>query len=942
MLNRCPAIVPVITVIAALLTLFLPTAGTTGHAQDGTPRSNGTPQRDSASRPAGAAGQETSVRIAGFERFHRAAPGASREAGLLLLRELNCVACHDAGGAVPTSLDSKQSPVLTEVGGRVHPEWYLAFLSDPQRVKPGTTMPAMFDGSENSKRRVESLAHFLASTGELAERAASPAAVNRGRKLFRELGCAACHDLPEADAPRLETSVPLGNLLAKYTVVSLTRFLSDPLHVRPSGRMPALNLSGQEAADVAAYLLRDLELPAGLTFKAFRGSWQNLPNFEELKPESTGTAHQFDVGVTPHRDQFGLRFEGRLQLDQPGDYTFHVGSDDGSRLWIDGSVVVDNDGVHAFQMKSGKVKLEAGTHSIRVDYFEQGGEERLSVELEGPGLPRQDAAARLVVPDDGRQPFQVNAELVRAGREVFLQAGCANCHTLGEQDRDLQSTARSAPALKTLDPAAGCLSEAPAPGVPRYALDATQRDALREALRGVQGDATFAGPKPAETIHRTLVAFNCYACHERQGVGGVETERNAFFTSDQPEMGDEGRIPPQLTGVGDKLRVSWLRHVFNQGAKDRPYMATRMPRFGEANLGHLPDLLAREDKPSEPAFETDIPDRRLKVAGREMAGVKGYSCIKCHTFGEFQSTGIQAISLTTMHQRLNPGWFHRYLLNPQTYRPGTRMPAAWPNGQVLLPQILSNDAPTQIHAVWTYLSDGEKAATPLGLRTAPLELVPIDRALLYRNFIEGAGTRAIGVGYPQRVNLAFDANNLRLALLWQGPFIDASKHWTGRGQGFQPPLGVNVLRLPDLPPLARLADEETAWPAGPVREQDDYRFLGYGLDSQGRPTFRYRFQEITVADAPLPIDDPDSPGIRRRLTFQSERPMDGTWWHVMTAPRIEDLGDGWFQINGDWKIRLELPAPLTPTLRRQGDQQQLLVPLPPRDQPISVVQEYNW
>jgi hypothetical protein len=270
------------------------------------------------------------------------------------------------------------------------------------------------------------------------------------------------------------------------------------------------------------------------------------------------------------------------------------------------------------------------------------------------------------------------------------------------------------------------------------------------------------------------------------------------------------------------------------------------------------------------------------------------------------------------------------------------MPAAWPNGQVLLPRILSDDADTQIHAVWTYLSDGEKAATPLGLRTAPLELVPIDRALIYRNFIEGAGTRAIGVGYPQRVNLAFDANNLRLALLWQGAFIDASRHWTGRGQGFQPPLGVNVLQLPEIAPLARLENGDAPWPAAPARDHGDYKFLGYRLDSKGQPTFRYRFQDVTVADTLLPVEDPDSAGIRRELTFRSEQSSSGTWWHVITAPRIDDLGGSSFQINGDWKIHLELPAGAPPRLRRQGDQQQLIVPLPLRGKPISVVQEYRW
>ena len=896
------------------------------------------------------------VRIIGYERFHRQTDPQAEEAGLLLLGELNCVACHAASDQVIKVLDSKRSPILSEIGSRVRPEYYRELLANPQHAKAGATMPALFDDSKEAKQQIEALAHFLAATGKPTERAPSPVAGGRGRQHFRRLGCAACHDIPEDNAPINSVpvnsgskdsgpgeggSVPLGDLVAKYTIASLAKFLSDPLHVRPSGRMPALNLNKQESNDLASYLLRDLKLPAGLTFEYYEGSWQELPDFDKMIPKAKGSAHSFDVGIAARRDHFGLRFEGKIQLAESGEYTFHVGSDDGSRLWIDGSSVIENDKTHPFSFKSGKRRLDAGEHTVRVDYFEQGGDQRVALEVEGPGLPRQGAEGLLVVSSDDRKAFRVDPQLARVGREVFQRVGCAACHTLAENGRELTSAVKGPP-LADLQTTHGCLANEPAGGLPRYALDTDQRAALQAALRALQANGLTEKSSDATDIHRTMVRFNCYACHARNETGGVEPQRNALFTSNQPEMGDEGRIPPKLTGVGDKLQVSWMRRIFDQSGKDRPYMLTRMPRFGEANLSGLAESFQRADKKEDDAiFETSIPSRRLKVAGRQMAGAKGYSCIKCHTFGKFRSTGIQSMSLTTMHKRLNPGWFQRYMLDPQAYRAGTRMPAAWPNGQVLLPKILANDADTQIHAVWTYLSAGDKAAAPLGLRIAPLELVPIDQAIVYRNFIEGAGTRAIGVGYPQRVNLAFDANNLRLALLWQGAFIDASKHWTGRGQGFQSPLGDNVLRLPDMRPLARLPDADADWPTQPARDQD-YQFLGYRLDAKGQPTFRYRFQDVTVSDTPLPTEDPDSPGIRRTVRISAAQPSADLWWSVIAAPKIEDLGDGWYEINADWKIRLEPPANVAPRIRKQGNQQHLVVPIPLQGKPVDVVQEFRW
>ena len=85
----------------------------------------------------------------------------------------------------------------------------------------------------------------------------------------------------------------------------------------------------------------------------------------------------------------------------------------------------------------------------------------------------------------------------------------------------------------------------------------------------------------------TLIAFNCVACHQRGELDGVESARNVLFQSDQPETGDEGRVPPHLTDVGSKLQSNWLKQVFDNGAKDRPYMFTQMPRFGSQNVGHL-------------------------------------------------------------------------------------------------------------------------------------------------------------------------------------------------------------------------------------------------------------------------------------------------------------------------------------------------------------------
>lgn len=77
---------------------------------------------------------------------------------------------------------------------------------------------------------------------------------------------------------------------------------------------------------------------------------------------------------TEMTDHFYVRWTGRIRIPKDATYTFFTESDDGSRLWIDGKVVVDNGGLHAMEEKSGEIQLKAGEHDIKVELFENDGE----------------------------------------------------------------------------------------------------------------------------------------------------------------------------------------------------------------------------------------------------------------------------------------------------------------------------------------------------------------------------------------------------------------------------------------------------------------------------------------------------------------------------------------------------------------------------------------
>ena len=124
-----------------------------------------------------------------------------------------------------------------------------------------------------------------------------------------------------------------------------------------------------------------------LTFVVYKGKWEVLPDFSQLKPLATDhvKSGKFDLAVTKERDEFGVVFDAKFEAAKEGSYEFEVGSDDGSRLSIGGEVVVDNDKVHGMQTKSGKVKLSAGKHDLKLEYFEARGGEELYVAFKAPG-----------------------------------------------------------------------------------------------------------------------------------------------------------------------------------------------------------------------------------------------------------------------------------------------------------------------------------------------------------------------------------------------------------------------------------------------------------------------------------------------------------------------------------------------------------------------------
>lgn len=497
--------------------------------------------------------------------------------------------------------------------------------------------------------------------------------------------------------------------------------------------------------------------------------------------------------------------------------------------------------------------------------------------------------------DSSRGLWKIDLTLATKGKALFSDLNCAACHT---DMTDHEPQPPSQLSLSQLRPEKGCLSKGQGDDEgtwPNFNLNDREVEAIRAALVSYPVELT-----KEQQIDVSIKSFNCIACHDRGNFGGATAIRNPHFQTSNLNLGDQGRIPPTLTGVGAKLKSKWLRDVLVNGRVIRPYMKTRMPQYGEKNVGHLVELFQKTDKLPETSFATFDDQKAMREQGLEMAGNKGLNCVACHTYKYKLSDTMPGVDLTEMTERLKKDWFYHYMLVPQKFSPNTVMPSFWPGG-VAMRNDIRGDPPFQVEALWQYLIDGRQAGTPRGVVREPLEIVVTDEAQMLRRSYRGIGKRGIGVGYPGGVNLAFDAEQMRLGMIWRGKFVDPAGVWTGQGSGNVRTMGqaVDFAKGPELDDLAE------PWIVDDGRPPN-HKFKGYFLDKIQRPTFRYLFGNVEVSDFFWQINDEatQQTNLRRRLTLSSNEGRNNLYFRVASAQVITEEGHGLFSIGNQQKIRI--------------------------------------
>jgi mono/diheme cytochrome c family protein len=288
--------------------------------------------------------------------------------------------------------------------------------------------------------------------------------------------------------------------------------------------------------------------------------------------------------------------------------------------------------------------------------------------------------------------------MIERGRKLVQTTGCLNCHSLKLENPFAAKALADLPVSRWSQ---GCLASAPAEksSAPFFAFTPGEREALQAFAAGDRTSLSrFAA---TEFAARQLSGLKCQECHGKiDGFPPVEI------------LG--GKLQPEWTAAFLAGKVSY---------KPRPWLSARMPAFA-AHAEALADGLAMlHGCAPKTAAELPIDEEASKIGQKLVSADGGFSCIACHAVGRvganlvFDSAGV---NLAYAAERLQRPYFTRWLFNPLSIDPSSKMPVYFDEmGQSPLTDVLDGDGAKQIDAIWQYLRLGDKMPLPPGTEPAP-------------------------------------------------------------------------------------------------------------------------------------------------------------------------------------------------------------------------------
>lgn len=588
-----------------------------------------------------------------------------------------CTTCHQ--GITQTSLTDKTVPQPF----RAHPpmphkvrDWGCAICHRGQG--PATEVAEAHESTLAWEQPLLPTRFVQASCGTCHHRdLPQTPQLTRGRELLAELNCQGCHRLPRIERPAM-LGPDLTNIGIKVTREWIYKWLKEPRTIvdkdgnvvvngyetEEEPRMPKFHLSETELRGLSGYLSVQRAKPI-VPYKLDArvvAAWSKNPEL-------------ISQGEVRFRQMFCSTCHS-LAVTRAGE-TKLIGGDIGPELTKVGSKV-NADWLVAW-LRDPQSYLRHG----RMPRYGWSDEDLYKV--------TQYILNKLTDSDlltNAPQLGQPTEPEIQLGRRLFLEKGCASCHSidginpqkdfgpdlsaLGSKNAsELEFGTAKIPhnlvsyiQAKLQDPT----SVNPAARMPQYNWNPSDLDAITTALLSMKGAPATSAlqnlvvPQKEASFHPTgsfaavYERYKCYVCHKFNGYGGD--------------------LAPDLTYEGSRAQRQWLIEFLKNPQTLRPTLVLRMPQFNMSDkdattLADYVTMVLQHPEANPASVDAVQFTPAMAALGKQLYEVK-YQCQSCHTIGG--TGGYVGPNLNNAGNWLTPAWIEAWLRNPQALVPDTIEP----------------------------------------------------------------------------------------------------------------------------------------------------------------------------------------------------------------------------------------------------------------------------
>ncbi len=591
--------------------------------------------------------------------------------GKRLFEDLGCHGCHETTG-FGEDTNRMIGPSLRNIRNKVKAEWITDWIKAPKKFRPTTLMPDF----KLSDEEAQAIAAYLWQHADEKKTIDELPSLNeeqlsQGNFLFGQVGCMACHSNKEESGRGFAPN--LARIGQKMSYGYLAEWIMNPKGKEPLTRMPSFRLSQENACLIAGYLINKTGKDTPEKGLAALG-W-----LEDKEKSRTGEALIKRYGCFGCHEIKGMEGFGKIGTELSAMGSKPVTLLDFGLLE---KKILGEAGLRHFTENVGKARqawMQAKLSDPR--QFDEGKYKKPEDRLKMPDFALKDEEIEsLVVMLTGLREEQLpekyiarlteKGQTISEGKRLIGKYNCTGCHQF---DLDRLHLAGDIEAV----------------GMIKLEEDAGIYFQLWE-------DNEKLGHKTGETVY----IDNLQIVGRKKATGGdITPEIVEYHVENEGLVPEEARVfaPPLLYGEGKKVQPEWLFEFLKEPFHLRPWMDIKMPifRLSDKEATSLARFFAEvenEPYPYEYIFETKKEYLGAKesespgylLAAKRLFESKDVNCILCHVKGEKMPEGDKtgwAPDLLLAKRRLKPAWIKRWLLDPQSIQPGTKMPKFFREGE---------------------------------------------------------------------------------------------------------------------------------------------------------------------------------------------------------------------------------------------------------------------